>query len=483
MRWTSGQAPLANVSRRPRGGARDRRQTCRPLSIFVFVGPTISTAEASRYLQATYLPPVSQGDIVSLLPRNPSIIGIIDGYFEQVPSVWHKEILLALSGGVRVVGAASMGALRAAETDVFGMVGIGVVYQMFKTGEIDADDEVAVRHGPADLDYIAGNEALVNIRQTLALSARRRLISQWTLQSLLSYASRLPYPDRRYDALLQHCAELRIPSLEIERLRRFFETSAVDQKKLDAVEMLRWIDGIKNSSPPGQCNFELEHTICLENLVDRDFLLVEFGGIRITREILTNYARVALNDFEEVNRRACLLATALEKAAESGFSLSNEQFQKGLLEFRRLHQIGSDDELRGWRQINHLTEEEFHGLVGEWVIEKMISVTEPRSSFASNHRIIRQVQIEGRFSVLFDRVLAQEQWLRSSSIRPSRKDLLEAYRVFHSQPDMPSDELQFQAQQLSMRLGFQSQSQFDLEVVRHFLHQNHLHNAPPGEAG
>ena len=38
-------------------------------------------------------------------------IGIIDGHFGNVPSVWHKEILFALSKGVEVSGAASMGAL------------------------------------------------------------------------------------------------------------------------------------------------------------------------------------------------------------------------------------------------------------------------------------------------------------------------------------------------------------------------------------
>ncbi|MEJ0097006.1 MAG: TfuA-like protein [Bauldia sp.] len=44
-----------------------------------------------------------------------SVIGLVDGVFENVASVWHKEILYALSEGVQVFGAASMGALRAAD--------------------------------------------------------------------------------------------------------------------------------------------------------------------------------------------------------------------------------------------------------------------------------------------------------------------------------------------------------------------------------
>lgn len=85
-----------------------------------------------KWLQATYLPPVSQGDIAGLLRRRPRVIGIIDGYFERVPAVWHKEILLALSAGVHVVGGASMGALRAAELHSFGMVGVGEVFAWYR---------------------------------------------------------------------------------------------------------------------------------------------------------------------------------------------------------------------------------------------------------------------------------------------------------------------------------------------------------------
>ena len=61
------------------------------------------------------------------------MIGVIDGYFEIVPTVWHKEILWAMQAGIHVYGAASIGALRAAELDVFGMRGIGRIYEGFAT--------------------------------------------------------------------------------------------------------------------------------------------------------------------------------------------------------------------------------------------------------------------------------------------------------------------------------------------------------------
>ena len=87
----------------------------------------------------------------------PAIIGIIDGYFEVTPTVWHKEILWAMAQGIHVYGAASIGALRAAELDAFGMNGIGRIYEAFRDGILKDDDEVAVLHGPEELGYPAAD--------------------------------------------------------------------------------------------------------------------------------------------------------------------------------------------------------------------------------------------------------------------------------------------------------------------------------------
>ena len=87
----------------------------------------------------------------------PQAIGIIDGYFQWAPAVWHKEILWAIQQGVHVFGAASMGALRAAELAPFGMRGVGRIFEAYRDGVLpgsgdepfEDDDEVAVVHGPA----------------------------------------------------------------------------------------------------------------------------------------------------------------------------------------------------------------------------------------------------------------------------------------------------------------------------------------------
>src|SRR6185436_15946902 len=126
-----------------------------------FLGPTLSHDEARDVLDAEYRPPAAHGDVLRAALRRPRAIGLVDGVFEGVPAVWHKEILFALAEGVHVFGAASMGALRAAELSTFGMRGIGQIYDWYAGGAIDADDEVALVHGPYETDFLALSEPLV----------------------------------------------------------------------------------------------------------------------------------------------------------------------------------------------------------------------------------------------------------------------------------------------------------------------------------
>src|SRR5437762_3780307 len=89
--------------------------------ILVFLGPTLRLAEAQAALDAIYLQPAAQGDIVLAAHAfRPRAMVLIDGLFEDRPAVRHKEILWAMAQGIVVIGAASIGALRAAELSSFG---------------------------------------------------------------------------------------------------------------------------------------------------------------------------------------------------------------------------------------------------------------------------------------------------------------------------------------------------------------------------
>src|SRR5438445_13760269 len=86
----------------------------------IFSGPTLWDDPLVRSRDLLWLPPAKDGDVYRIAREGPPAIGIIDGQFEMAPSIWHKEILWALSRGVHVFGAASMDALREDELHHYG---------------------------------------------------------------------------------------------------------------------------------------------------------------------------------------------------------------------------------------------------------------------------------------------------------------------------------------------------------------------------
>lgn len=228
------------------------------MNAVIFAGPTLPRDEGSALLDAEWRPPAAQGDVYRAAREGFDAIGIIDGYFEVVPSVWHKEVLWAMSRGARVYGSASMGALRAAELANFGMVGVGEVYERFRDGTFEDDDEVAVVHAPAEEGYRAISEAMVNIRATLRAAAEAGVIAESTRDALEHRAKALFYPDR-------HLATL---AREEPTLRAWLTEGRVDLKRLDARAMLtRMRDDLARGDAPEPVRYLFEHTDAWEAMV------------------------------------------------------------------------------------------------------------------------------------------------------------------------------------------------------------------------
>jgi hypothetical protein len=239
------------------------------MTMLVFVGPTLRAEEvAAAAPDAICLPPAAQGDVYRVARKGPSAIGIIDGYFSGAPSVWHKEILWALSEGVPVFGSASMGALRAAELHTFGMRGVGRIFEAFRQGELEDDDEVAVVHGPAETGFLAASEPMVNIRATLAQAEADRIISAASRSQLETAAKSLFFPHRTWPAVLRAVAGEDGMASEFARLEKWLPDGAIDQKRADALEMLAAMSGAAENDDQS-ASFRFEWTHFWDDLVDR----------------------------------------------------------------------------------------------------------------------------------------------------------------------------------------------------------------------
>ena len=189
----------------------------------------------------SFRPPAECGDIARVVMGKPDAIGLIDGCFETCASPWHKELLWGLSKGIPIYGAASMGALRAVELARYGMIGIGSVFDAYRRGEIDGDDEVAVLHGPAAVGYAPLTEAMVNVRASLQKARQIGVICDTEERVFLSHAKSIFYKERTWERILN--VRYRISRSRRDAFKAWFLDNAVNIKSRDAGALLEKLSG------------------------------------------------------------------------------------------------------------------------------------------------------------------------------------------------------------------------------------------------
>lgn len=238
-------------------------------SVHIFLGPSLPVERAREVLDAQYHPPVRVGDVLELvLDREPpAVIGIVDGLFEQVPTVWHKEILYAISRGAAVFGASSMGALRAAELHAFHMIGVGEVFEAFRDGRYNDDDEVAIVHAAAEDGYRPLSDAMVSLREGVARAVRDGVLGAQSAEVLLAEAKSMFYPDRGWTSMCQAGLARGVPAEDVAALKEFVATHRPDVKRDDALRMLHRIrDALDTGLAIPESTVELEPTYYWDKL-------------------------------------------------------------------------------------------------------------------------------------------------------------------------------------------------------------------------
>jgi hypothetical protein len=236
------------------------------MSAVIFAGPSIRGLDFPSRSDLLVLPPAKQGDLFRATLARPEAIGLIDGYFEGVPSVWHKEILWALSQGIRVFGGSSMGALRAAELDVFGMTGVGRIYEWYRAGVLEDDDEVALIHGPPESGFTPLSEPMVNVRATCEAAVLGGIITQRSAEAIVVAAKLLHFRERNWNGILA-AASMRCSGLD--GFARWLLTGGIDQKRLDAEALISAVIAcIDKPMPPQVANFRFEWTNLWDRAVD-----------------------------------------------------------------------------------------------------------------------------------------------------------------------------------------------------------------------
>ena len=143
-----------------------------PVRPVVYLGPSAPAEDIRAALpEAVIRPPLRRGDLYRDRMLRFSAFLVIDGVFSQEDAVPPREVVDVLRDGALVLGAASMGALRATDCAPAGAIGTGLVYRLFSAGVLSSEDEVAVMFDP-DAPFPALSESLVNMRVALRRAVR-----------------------------------------------------------------------------------------------------------------------------------------------------------------------------------------------------------------------------------------------------------------------------------------------------------------------
>ena len=379
------------------------------MTAVIFTGPTMPAADIKTVLDAQIMPPVAQGDVYRVAREAPLAIGIIDGYFDGVPSVWHKEILWAIEQGITVFGSASMGALRAAELKDFGMIGVGSIFEDYSNGALTDDDEVAVLHAPAELGFAALSEPMVSVRATVERARTEQVLTGETADRMISCAKSLHYRDRTWDTIIAGVSD----EPAIAAFSKWLPDGKVDAKNDDARKMLEQMASfLQNPStiPKPQAH-RVERTLGWQGLVRR--VDTETASQHSVAEGILDELRLDPKAYETVREIAALRSLAVKDAKHRGVEVDRDTLRALMERHRRKMDLPRRDVLLRWFDDNDLYEQSYTDLLEEiGTAEEVITALQE----GLEQHILTELRWTGKYSDLKARADAKAKVMKENQV-------------------------------------------------------------------
>ncbi len=440
------------------------------MSVVIFSGPTISPSEARVELDADCRPPAAEGDVYRAARTRPQVIGIIDGYFERVPSVRHKEILWAMSQGIHVFGAASIGALRAAELAAFGMEGVGAIFEAFRDGRLEDDDEVAVIHGSAEFEFRAGSTAMVDIRHTLMRANEAGVVSAGTRDVLEAAAKSLFYPDRNYSTVIGRGSELGLPDSELKALQEWLPSGRCSLKHADALAMLRVIkDRVAAGLEPQRVEYWFENSSMWESAWR---LAGDSNASDDTEPILLGAVleelRLEGDAFLRAQEAAMLRVLAIKHSYVQGMAQAGGQSARAANQIWSRQNVTDEAGQEAWMKANQLSEAQLAALLED---EGRVGWIKSLAAFDANGYFLDHLRVSGDYPRLVERARQKLAVLNAQAIEDATladtglkaRELLRWYFEDRLARPVPDDLAAY-----CDALGFGSRAAFQQALAREF---------------
>jgi hypothetical protein len=206
----------------------------------VFLGPSAPTSEILAILpHAIIRPPAKRGDLYAYRIMRHELFLVLDGAFGNILAVSPREVVDVVRDGAVVVGASSMGALRAADCFPAGVLGVGIIFRLFKDRVISSEDEVAVLFRE-DMPFPPLTEPLVNMRIALRRATRKGLVEASEAEKIIAVAQSVHFTLRTWPRVCQEAGCY----LSGEMLNFLRE---VDAKRADAVRAAMRVSNLRQA--------------------------------------------------------------------------------------------------------------------------------------------------------------------------------------------------------------------------------------------
>jgi hypothetical protein len=326
---------------------------------------------------------------------------------------------------------------------------------------------VAVVHGPAEIGYPPASEAMVNIRATLALAEAKGVLEPGSRRALETSAKTLFYADRNWPALLMGAAAHGVPDCEAAALGDWLPQGRIDQKQLDAREMLAGMRETPAAGEPAPCEFQFEWTHLWDAFVARS------GGAAsapsaLGQLILDELRLEGPDAYARAEAKALLRMLAASGAARPA-EVSRDAARATLTRIREQFGLYARADLNRWMAANDLHSAQLEALIEE---EASLEALRAQAGRSIDSRLLDELRLSGVYAGLADRALKKREAI--AALDPSQSGAAPAplrsvaLRLWYFEQRLgratPDDIASFAA-----RAGFADASAFDAAVYREWL--------------
>ncbi len=276
----------------------------------------------------------------------------------------------------------------------------GRIFEAFRDGTLEDDDEVAVVHGPEELGFVAVSEPMVNIRATLARAEIDGALAGSSRNALERYAKSLFFPHRTWPAIFDGARAHGLSEAELAALREWLPHGRVDQKREDAMAMLEAMKETLAHSDRPRLDWQFEWTHFWDEFVARPAIDPVPDQVPLeaqSQAILEELRLEGEDSYQRIKTGALLrLLTHLE-ADRRGIEATPEAMRAALSHIRGTLGLFTRAELDAWLVRNHLTAESLERLVREHV--RLRAVTDFTDT-ALSRLLLDELRLRGSYEHL-----------------------------------------------------------------------------------